>query len=141
MSVRNASAIWSGGLKGGGGRMALGSGVWEGPYSFSTRFGDEPGTNPEELVAAAHAGCFSMALAAALDKAGFAPKSVATKAKAHLEILESGPTITRIELTTEASVPGIEEAVFQDLAAQAKANCPVSKALAGVDIQLKATLS
>lgn len=121
--------------------MALGSGVWEGPYSFSTRFGDEPGTNPEELVAAAHAGCFSMALAAALDKAGFAPKSVATKAKAHLEILESGPTITRIELTTEASVPGIEEAVFQDLAAQAKANCPVSKALAGVDIQLKATLS
>jgi osmotically inducible protein OsmC len=120
--------------------MALGSGVWEGPFSFSTRFGDEPGTNPEELIAAAHAGCFSMALTATLDKAGFSPQSVATKAKAHLEMLESGPTITRNQLTTEVSVPGIEDAAIQELASQAKANCPVSKALSGVEIDMEATL-
>ena len=141
MPVRRANAGWQGDLKGGSGRMALGSGAWEGPFSFSTRFEDEPGTNPEELVAAAHAGCFSMALTAALGRAGYNPRSVDTKAKAHLEITDAGPAITRIELETEARVPDIDDEAFQEQAAGAKANCPVSKALAGVEIRLQATLA
>jgi osmotically inducible protein OsmC len=140
MPVRNANAGWQGDLKGGSGRMALGSGAWEGPFSFSTRFEDEAGTNPEELIAAAHAGCFSMALTAALGRAGYQPESVSTQARAHLEITDSGPAITRIELATEAVVPDIDDAAFQEQAEGAKANCPVSKALAGVDIQLRARL-
>ncbi|MDH3403968.1 MAG: OsmC family protein [Acidobacteriota bacterium] len=141
MPVRSASAVWKGDLKGGGGTMKLGSGAYEGKYSFGSRFEQDPGTNPEELIAAAHAGCFSMALASALGKAGFAPASVSTSARAHLEITDKGPAITRIELTCEAAVPGIDDAAFQEQAAGAKANCPVSKALAGVDIQLQATLA
>jgi lipoyl-dependent peroxiredoxin len=141
MPVRNASAVWEGDLKGGAGVMKLGSGAYEGKYSFGSRFEEDPGTNPEELIAAAHAGCFSMALTSALGRAGFAPESVATSARAHLEITDSGPAITRIELETTAHVPDIDDATFQEHAAGAKANCPVSKALAGVDIQLTATLA
>jgi osmotically inducible protein OsmC len=141
MPVRKASAAWNGDLKGGKGTMKLGSGAFEGAYSFATRFEEEPGTNPEELIAAAHAGCFSMALAAGLGRAGFAPESVRTNATAHLEKGEAGFAISRIELETEARVPGIDEAAFQEQAQAAKANCPVSKALAGVEISLNARLA
>ncbi len=141
MPVRSASAVWNGNLKAGRGTMKMQSGAYEGAYSFGSRFEEEPGTNPEELIAAAHAGCFSMALSAALERAGYDPESVSTSARAHLEITDSGPAITRIELTTEARVPGISEEAFQEQAAGAKANCPVSKALAGVEIELDATLA
>ncbi len=140
MPVRTASAVWEGSLKEGGGSMRLGSGAYEGPYSFGSRFEEASGTNPEELIAAAHAGCFSMALSAGLGRAGFTPKRVATSARAHLEKLEAGFAITRIELSTEAEVPGIDEAAFRREAEGAKANCPVSKALAGVEIVLDARL-
>ena len=141
MPVRSASAVWEGDLKGGGGKMKLGSGAYEGKYSFGSRFEENPGTNPEELIAAAHAGCFSMALSGALGKAGFTPTRISTSARAHLEMTDGGPRISRIELATEAEIPGIDDATFQQHAAGAKANCPVSKALAGVDIQLEATLA
>lgn len=141
MPVRSASAVWKGDLKGGGGTMKLESGAYEGKYSFGSRFEEDPGTNPEELIAAAHAGCFSMALSAALGRAGFSPVSVATSARATLEITDEGPTITKIELTTEAEVPEIDNETFQEHAAGAKAGCPVSKALAGTEIVLAATLA
>lgn len=140
MPTRTANATWNGGLKGGNGRMALGSGAFEGGFSFKTRFEDEPGTNPEELIGAALAGCFSMALSAELEKAGHPAKRVSTSAKVILQMLDSGPTIGRIELTTEADVPGIDEDVFQEKAAGAKKNCPVSRALAVPEIVLDATL-
>lgn len=140
MPVRSASAVWKGDLKGGGGTMKLESGAYEGKYSFGSRFEQDPGTNPEELIAAAHAGCFSMALSSALGKAGFSPVSVSTAARATLEITDAGPAITKIELTTEAEVPEIDDATFQEHAAGAKAGCPVSKALAGTEIVLDATL-
>ena len=120
--------------------MKTGSGAYEGAYSFGSRFLEDPGTNPEELIAAAHAGCFSMALTAGLGRAGYHPQSVQTSAKAHLEKVEGGFAITRIELVTEAVVPDIENDAFQAEAADAKANCPVSKALAGVEISLDASL-
>lgn len=141
MPVRSASAVWKGDLKGGGGTMKLESGAYEGKYSFGSRFEEDPGTNPEELIAAAHAGCFSMALTADLGRAGFSPASVSTTAKATLEITENGPAITKIVLTTEAEVPEIDDATFQRHAADAKAGCPVSKALAGTEIILNATLA
>lgn len=141
MPVRSANARWEGDIKGGGGNMKLGSGAFEGKYSFGSRFETDPGTNPEELIAAAHAGCYSMALTAALGRADFAPESVATSARVHLEITDAGPTITKIELTTEAAVPGIDETTFQEHATSAKENCPVSKALAGVEIHLEASLA
>lgn len=141
MPVRKANAVWNGDLKGGNGTMKLGSGAFEGSYSFGTRFEETPGTNPEELIAAAHAGCFSMALAAGLGRAGYTPKSVRTSAAAHLEKGDAGFSITRIELVTEAEVPGIDDAAFQEQAQGAKANCPVSKALAGVEISLDARLA
>jgi len=119
--------------------MKLASGAYEGKYSFGSRFEEAPGTNPEELIAAAHAGCFSMALTVGLGRAGFNPESVETSAKAHLEKGEGGFSITRIELTTHAVVPDIDEKTFQEHAEGAKANCPVSKALAGVEISLSAT--
>ena len=140
MAVRHASARWEGSLKDGAGSMKTGSGAYEGKFSFGSRFMEDPGTNPEELIAAAHAGCFSMALTAGLGKSGFSPASVATKAKAHLEKVGEGFKITRIELTTVANVPNIDEATFQEHATGAKENCPVSQALAGVDISLDATL-
>jgi len=119
--------------------MKLGSGAYEGSYSFGSRFEDANGTNPEELIAAAHAGCFSMALCAALGRADYEPR-VETRAKAHLEKVGEGFKITRIELHTEATVPGIDDATFQEFATGAKNGCPVSQALAGVDIQLEAKL-
>lgn len=138
MAVRNASAVWQGTLKQGSGRMKLGSGAFDGPFSFNTRFGEEPGANPEELIGAAHAGCFSMFLAALLEKAGFPPLELRTTAKVHLG---DGPTITLIELETEARVPGIDEAAFQQNVQQSKKECPVSKALAGPEIRVNARLS
>jgi len=140
MPVRSANAQWNGTIKDGKGTMKLGSGAYEGGYSFGSRFEDAPGTNPEELIAAAHAGCFSMALCAALGKADYDP-AVETSAKAHLEKVGEGFKITRIELTTVATVPGIDDAAFQEFAENAKNGCPVSQALAGVDIQLDATLA
>ena len=120
--------------------MALGSGAYRGSYSFGSRFEEAGGTNPEELIGAALAGCFSMALSAALGRGGHTPESVATQAKVHLEKVGEGFGITRIELATEARVPGIDAAVFQETAEGAKKNCPVSKALGGVDINLDAKL-
>jgi lipoyl-dependent peroxiredoxin len=140
MAVRKANAVWNGGLKDGSGRMALGSGAYEGPYSFASRFEEGKGTNPEELIAAAHAGCFSMALAAALERAGHPAKRVATAARVHLEKTDAGFRITRIDLTTEAEVPGIDDAAFQAQAKGAKEGCPVSQALKVVDITLDAKL-
>ena len=141
MAVRRASAAWNGGLRDGNGKMRLGSGAFEGPFSFKTRFEEEPGTNPEELIGAAHAGCFSMAFAATLGKNGFAPERVATDARVHLTKGETGFSISKIELHTEATVPGIDEAKFQELATAAKNSCPVSRALAALEIELHAKLA
>jgi osmotically inducible protein OsmC len=120
--------------------MKLGSGGFEGPYSFASRFKDEPGTNPEELIGAAHAGCFSMALSHSLSEAGHIPDVIHTKAKVHIDQVADGFKITTIELETEGVVPGIEEQEFLDLAGAAKEGCPVSQALAGADIKLQARL-
>ncbi|MDF3153006.1 OsmC family protein [Mesorhizobium sp. XAP10] len=141
MTIREASAKWQGTLKEGSGRLRLCSGVFEGAYSFPSRFENGPGTNPEELIAAAHAGCFSMALSAMLGNANHVPTSISTVAKVHLGATAAGPTITRIELETEAEVAGLAEDEFERLAQSAKAGCLVSRALGGVSqITLKATL-
>lgn len=140
MPVRKANAVWEGDIRGGNGKVALGSGAFEGRYSFGSRFEDGAGTNPEELVGAAHAGCFSMALSGGLGRGGHTPKRIATTAKVHIEKVGEGFSITRIELDTEAEVPGIDEATFQDFANKAKEGCPVSKALAGTQITLNAKL-
>ena len=137
MAVRTSTAEWKGSLKEGAGTMQLGSGAYEGPYTYASRFESGPGTNPEELVGAAHAGCFSMFLAAVLTGAGFTPTRIATSARVHLG---EGPTITLIELNTHAEVPGLSEADLQTHAETAKKNCPVSKALAGPEIRLQAQL-
>jgi osmotically inducible protein OsmC len=137
MSVRKAHAIWKGTLKEGSGILNLGSGAYAGAYTYASRFEDALGTNPEELIGAAHAGCFSMFLSALITKAGFTPARIETTAKVHLE---AGPTITLIELETEAEVPGLDEAAFLTHAQAAKADCPVSKALASVNISLNARL-
>ncbi|HET7436412.1 MAG TPA: OsmC family protein [Thermoanaerobaculia bacterium] len=136
---RTATAEWNGDLRQGKGTMRLGSGAFEGKYSFSTRFEDAPGTNPEELIGAAHAGCFSMALSAALTKAGHTAESIRTTADVYLEKVGEGFGITRIKLTTVGRVPGINAEQFREFAEGAKANCPVSKALAGVQIELDAS--
>jgi osmotically inducible protein OsmC len=140
MPTRKAEAEWNGSLKEGEGRIKLGSGAFEGKYSFGTRFEDTPGTNPEELIGAAHAGCFSMALTAALGRGGFSPKRVYTKAAVHLEKVGDAFAITRIDLDCEAEVPGLDDAKFQETATGAKENCPVSKALKGTEITLTARL-
>jgi osmotically inducible protein OsmC len=140
-AARTAKAVWNGGLKDGSGTMRLGSGAYEGAYSFATRFEEKPGTNPEELIGAAHAGCFSMALSGALGKAGFPPRRITTEARVHLSVGEGGASISRIELDCEAEVPGIDEAAFRAQAEGAKKGCPVSKALAGVEIVLDARLA
>ena len=140
MPVRSAKAQWDGTLKEGKGTMSLGSGAFQGQYSFNSRFESGTGTNPEELIGAAHAGCFSMALTAALGRAGFTPKRVSTSAGVHLEQVEGGFGITAIDLDTEAEVPGIDNAKFQEIADGAKKGCPVSKALAGTKINLSAKL-
>ena len=122
--------------------MKMASGSYEGPYSFQSRFEEGDGTNPEELIAAAHAGCFSMAFSGGLEKAGFSPNSVETEAKVHLSPADGGGfRISRIDLVTNADVPGIEEGAFQQAAQAAKEGCPVSKALAAVEITVNATLA
>jgi len=143
MPIRTSEATWRGGVRDGDGEMALGSGSWRGSYSFRSRFrDDEPAqSTPEELIAAGHAGCFSLALANNLEAEGYDPERVHTTADCHLEMRDDqGPTITRIELETEAAVPEISEAEFQDIAEDAKTNCPVSRALSGVDIALNASV-
>ena len=140
MAVRSADAQWSGGLMSGKGTMKLGSGAFEGPFSFKSRMEEGTGTNPEELIGAAHAGCFSMQFSAMLEHAGFPPDHVHTAAKVFFGPDGPGFAITKIELTTEGAVPGIDDAKFQELATGAKAGCPVSKALAGTEITLNATL-
>jgi osmotically inducible protein OsmC len=140
MPVRNAEAEWKGNLLEGQGHMKLGAGGYDGPYSFKSRMESGPGTNPEELLGAAHAGCFSMALSHQLATAGFPPKRVHTNAAVHFDKAEGGFSITRIDLTTEAEVPGIDNAKFQELAEGAKKGCPVSKALTGTQINLQARL-
>ena len=140
MPARTAEAEWKGSVTEGAGTMKLGSGAFEGKYSFKTRFEDGVGTNPEELIGAAHAGCFSMALSAQLGRAGFTPTRIHTTAKVHLTKSEGGFAINQIDLDTEAEVPGITPDAFQEQAEGAKKGCPVSKALAGVDIKLNAKL-
>ncbi len=140
MAIRTAKAQWNGNLMEGNGTMALGGGAYTGAYSFKSRFEEGAGTNPEELIAAAHAGCFSMALSGQLSKGGFSPKSVTTTAKVQLMKGDAGFSITQIELENESDVPGIDDAKFQELAGNAKTGCPVSKALAAVEIKLTAKL-
>lgn len=137
MAVRTSSAEWKGTLKEGAGTMRLASGAYEGPFTYASRFESAPGTNPEELIGAAHAGCFSMFLASLLTNAGFAPTRIHTTATVHLG---AGPTINLIELKTEAEVPNITETAFLEHAESAKKNCPVSKALAAVETTLSAKL-
>lgn len=140
MPIRTAEAEWKGNLMNGKGTMKLGGGAFEGAYSFTSRFEEGAGTNPEELIAAAHAGCFSMALSAMLTEAGFEPKSVKTTAKVSIEKAGDGFAITKSALQTEAEVPGIDEATFREKAEAAKSGCPVSKVLAGAQITLEAKL-
>jgi osmotically inducible protein OsmC len=140
MATRTGSAVWEGTLKQGKGNMKLGSGAFDGPYSFSSRFEEGKGTNPEELIGAAEAGCFSMALAFNLEKAGHPAKRVSTTASVKLEPAEGGFKITAIDLQTEADVPGIDDAKFQEQAELTKKTCPVSLALAGTQINLEAKL-
>jgi osmotically inducible protein OsmC len=140
MPIRNATAVWHGNLFEGKGDMKFGGGAFEGQYSFKSRFEEGTGTNPEELIGAAHAGCFSMAFSATLANNGFKPEMVQTRANVHLDKVGEGFSITTIELNTEAEVPDIEEDKFQELAEDARKNCPVSRALAGVEIKLKAKL-
>lgn len=134
MAVRTSTAEWQGDLKNGGGKMALGSGLYEGPYTFASRFEEGEGTNPEELIGAAHAGCFSMFLASLLSADGHIPNSINTQAKVHLGRVNNAPTITAIELITVGDVPGIDLETFMEIADKAKAGCPVSKALAAVEV-------
>lgn len=140
MSERKGSAVWEGTLKEGKGKMKLGKDGYEGPFSFQSRFESGPGTNPEELIGAALAGCFSMALASNLGKAGHNPKSIRTTANVKLEMIDGAPKITTIELNTEAEVPGIDDSAFQEQAGKTKTGCPVSKALTGTEIKLDAKL-
>lgn len=140
MAVRTANAVWEGSLQEGRGTTKGGSGAFDVAFSFGTRFEENPGTNPEELIGAAHAGCFSMALSAGLGRAGFTPTRIATTAKVHLTKGDAGFSISKIELHTEAQVPGIGEAQFMEIAEATKTGCPVSRALASVPMELHATL-
>ena len=140
MPARTGEAEWKGNLTEGKGEIKLGSGAFTGPYDWRSRSGDGAGTNPEELIGAAHAGCFSMALSAQLAEAGHVAARIHTTAKVHLNKVEGGFAINFIDLETQAEVPGIDNAKFQELAEAAKSGCPVSKALAGTEISLKATL-
>lgn len=142
MATRNGSAEWRGDLRGGDGELTVGDGVFTGAYSFASRFEEGDGTNPEELIAAAHAACFSMSLSNILAEHGHAPESVRTTAKVHLRQADAGPTIQQIELETEGRVGDIDEGHFREHAEEAKAACPVSRALGGVDeITLTARLA
>jgi osmotically inducible protein OsmC len=142
MATRNGSAEWRGDLKDGSGSLTVGDGVFEGQYSFSSRFEEGEGTNPEELIAAAHASCFAMALSNILAEHGHPPDSVRVAARVHLRNVDGAPTIAEIDLDVEGRVADIDEAHFRAHAEEAKAGCPVSRALAGVpDIQLTARLA
>lgn len=141
MITRRSEAEWRGGLKDGAGKIKFGSGAYEGPYNFSSRFEGGAATNPEELMAASHAGCFSMAFSLFLGMANFTATRIHTTAAVKLEQVGGGFDITHIQLTMEAEIPGITEGQFQELAKQAKENCPISKALASVPIDLTATLA
>src|SRR5215472_15019833 len=139
---RNASAHWSGGLKDGKGTVSSASGVLKNtPYSFATRFESQPGTNPEELIAAAHAGCFSMALSAQLGNAGITPESIETTAAVTLEKTDAGFTVTKIHLDVTAKIPGVEAAAFQKAAQDAKTGCPISRLLKAAEITMTAKLA
>jgi lipoyl-dependent peroxiredoxin len=138
VTARSSSAQWRGDLKSGSGELSLGSGAFSGEYTFVSRFEDGDGTNPEELIAAAHAACFSMALSNILATAGSPATSVKTEATVHLEKVDGAATITRIVLDTVGEVPGIDEAAFLAKAEEAKANCPVSRLLTGATIELNA---
>jgi lipoyl-dependent peroxiredoxin len=141
MPKRTASAVWNGSLTEGSGTMRMGSGAYEGPYSFQSRFEEGDGTNPEELIAAAHAGCFSMALSAEIGKAGQTIDSVETDATVHLDKVDEGFAIKRIELRTRVRAPGLDDNAFQEAAEAAKKGCPFSQALAAVEsIELDAQL-
>jgi len=140
MPVRTSEAVWEGDLKDGKGSMRLGSGAWQGSYSFASRFQEAGVTNPEELIGAAHAGCFSMALSHGLSQGGHTPKRVRTGAKVHLEKTGEGFRISQIDLTCEAEVPGLGQEAFLKFAEDAKQNCPVSKLVSGARIQLDARL-
>jgi osmotically inducible protein OsmC len=140
--IRTAEASWSGTVPEGGGRLALGSGAFEGPFTLRARVEEgQHGANPEELVGAGHAGCFTMSLADLLSTEGHPPDDLATTARVHLEQTDSGWSITQIELHTTGSVEGVDAATFTRLAEQAKATCPVSRALAGTEITLVAELA
>jgi lipoyl-dependent peroxiredoxin len=141
--TRKADANWTGNIQEGKGKVALGSGAFEGAYSFQSRFSDDKdqkATNPEELIAAAHAGCFTMALAGNLGRAGYEPQNIHTSAKVKIEKQGDGFVIPNIDLETEAEVEGIEDAEFQEIAEKTKKTCPVSQVLSGAEISLKATL-
>ena len=140
MSVRKSEAVWEGTLKKGKGTMTVGNKAYEGPYSFASRFESGAGTNPEELIGAAHAGCFSMALSMILEKAGYVPERINTTARVHIDPIPEGFKITLIELETEGKIKGIDEKTFVEKADLAKKGCPVSVALAGTEIRLVARL-
>lgn len=140
MAVRKAEAVWNGNLQEGKGTVKLGSGAFEGAYSYASRFQEGTGTNPEELIGAAHAGCFSMFLSAVLSKAGFVPQQIHTVASVHLEQVEGAPWITKIHLNCEANVPGVDQQTFSEQVEASKKGCPVSKALTGVEISVDAKL-
>ncbi len=140
MPRRKADARWDGSLEEGNGTMRMATGSYEGPYSFQSRFEEGDGTNPEELIAAAHAGCFSMQLSGLLGEAGHEPESVETTATLHLDKVDDGFKISRIELDSKAHVPGIDEEEFQTQVEEAKKICPVSQALAAIEIEARAEL-
>lgn len=140
MLIRKATAVWEGDLKKGKGLLTLGSGAYQGGYSFASRFEQAPGTNPEELIGAAHAGCFSMALAMMLEQAGYAPERITTTARVRLDKTDTGFRILGVDLDTEGRVPGVSEETFREKAEAAKKGCPVSVALAAIEIRLRASL-
>ena len=141
MASRNGSAQWNGDLQSGSGTVTVGESAWTGNYSFKSRFEDGEGTNPEELLAASHAGCFTMAMSLFLTEKGHAPDQLNTKVKTHLRQVEGAPTITKAEIEVEGSVPGIDQDQFQQYAEQAKDQCVISRALAGVgEMTVTATL-
>lgn len=140
MPVRYGAAVWNGSFREGSGTMTVGRGVFEGPYSAGSRFEESAGTNPEELLAAAHAGCFSMAFALGLGRAGYQPESIRTTADVHIERVGDGFKITRVDLKTRARIPGIDRDAFMQQAKAAKAGCPVSQLFQGAEITLDAQL-
>lgn len=141
MAIRKAEASWNGTLKEGSGKMKVGSGLFDVPFSFSTRFEEEPGTNPEELIGAALAGCFSMFLSAQLTDAGFPPIRIHTNSDVHLGRDDIGPLIEKLVLTTEADVPNVDQAKFDELVAVSKQNCPISRALRAIaELEVNANL-